>query len=399
MKKIILMYSGGLDTSVILKWLQQNHQAEIITLTADLGQAKDNYPAIKKKALKLGAKKAYVVDGKKEFANNYIVKSIKANGLYQGAYPLSTALGRPLISKYAVEIAHKEKTNIIAHGCTGKGNDQIRLEVSASVLDPKMKFIAPVREWNMGRDQELVFAKKNKIPISVSSKSPYSIDDNMWGKSTEGGIIEDPEQQIPINKIINWVTPIEKAKDKAELVNLKFVNGIPVSLNGETLGLSELIVKLDKIGCQHGIGIIEHIEDRVIGIKIRDLYECPAAMIILKAHQDLESYVSTIYENQFKKIIDQQWAYLVYAGFWYEPLLENLNKFIEEQNKKVEGEVKLKLYKGNITVVSRKSKYGLIDQKLSTFMYESEFDQKDAVGFIKNWGTPSILSNNLFKKG
>lgn len=399
MKKIILMYSGGLDTSVILKWLQQNHDAEIITLTVDLGQAKDNYSAIKKKALKLGAKKAYIIDAKKEFANSYIAKSIKANGLYQGAYPLSTALGRPLISKYAVEIAHKEGTNIIAHGCTGKGNDQIRLEVSASVLDPKMKFIAPVREWNMGRDQELVFAKKNNIPISVSSKSPYSIDDNMWGKSTEGGVIENPEQQIPINKIINWVTPIEKAKDKAEYINLKFVNGIPVSLNNENLELSELITKLDKIGCQNGVGIIEHIEDRVIGIKIRDLYECPAAMIILKAHQDLESYVSTIYENQFKKTIDKEWAYLVYAGFWYEPLLKNLNQFIEQQNKKVEGEVKLKLYKGNITVVSRKSKYGLIDQKLSTFMYESEFDQKDAVGFIKNWGTPSILSNNLLNKG
>ena len=315
MKKIILMYSGGLDTSVILKWLQQNKNAEIIALTVDLGQAKDNYPAIKKKALKLGAKKAYIIDAKKEFADNYIAPSIKANGMYQGAYPLSTALGRPLISKHAVEIAHKENTNIIAHGCTGKGNDQIRLEVSASVLDPKMKFIAPVREWNMGRDQELDFAKKNNIPISVSSKSPYSIDDNMWGKSTEGGIIEDPEQQIPIDKIINWVTPIEKAKDKAEFVNLKFVNGIPVSLNDETLGLSELITKLDKIGCQHGIGIIEHIEDRVIGIKIRDLYECPAAMIIMKAHQDLESYVSTIYENQFKKVVDEKWAYLVYAGF------------------------------------------------------------------------------------
>jgi len=399
MKKIILMYSGGLDTSVILKWLQQNYQAEIITLTMDLGQVKDDFNSIKKKALKLGATKAYVIDGKKEFAENYITKSIKANGLYQGVYPLSTALGRPLISKYAVKIAHKENTNLIAHGCTGKGNDQIRLEVSASVLDPKMKFIAPVREWNMGRDQELAFAKKNNIPISVSSKSPYSIDDNMWGKSTEGGIIEDPEKEIPINKIINWVTPIEKAKDKAVYVSLKFVNGVPVSLNNENLKLNELVTKLDEIGCQHGIGIIEHIEDRVIGIKIRDLYECPAAMIILKAHQDLESYVSTIYENQFKKIIDEKWAYLVYAGFWYEPLLNNLNKFIDEHNKKVEGEVILKLYKGNVKVVSRKSKYGLVDQKLSTFMYESEFEQKDAVGFIKNWGTPSILSNNLLKKG
>ncbi len=398
-KKIILMYSGGLDTSVILKWLQQNYQAEIITLTMDLGQTKDDFQVIKKKALMLGAKKSYVIDAKKEFAKNYISKSIKANGLYQDKYPLSTALGRPLISKYAVEIAHKEKTKFIAHGCTGKGNDQIRLEVSANVLDPKIKFIAPVREWNMGRDQEIQFAKQNNIPISVTSKSPYSVDDNMWGKSTEGGIIEDPEKQIPLDKIINWVKPIEKASKKPKYIKLKFVNGLPIALDGKNCALDKMIEKLNNIGSQHGIGIIEHIEDRVIGIKIRDLYECPGAMIILKAHQDLESYVSTIYENQFKKTIDQKWAYLVYAGFWYEPLLDNLNQFIEKQNHKVEGEVVLKLYKGNVNVVSRKSKYGMVDKKLATFMSGDYFDQKDAVGFIKNWGLQSILSNKLKKKG
>lgn len=393
------MYSGGLDTSVILKWLQQNYQAEIITLTMDLGQAKDDFQAIKNKALKLGATKAYVIDAKKEFAKNYISKSIKANGMYQDKYPLSTALGRPLISKYAVEIAQKENTEYIAHGCTGKGNDQIRLEVSASVLNPKIKFIAPVREWNMGRDQEIKFAKLNKIPISVSVKSPYSIDDNMWGKSTEGGVIEDPEKQIPLNKIINWVKPAEKASNKPKLIKLKFENGLPIELDGQSYTLDKMIKKLNEIGSQNGIGIIEHIEDRVIGIKIRDLYECPGAMIILKAHQDLESYVSTIYENQFKKIIDQKWAYLVYAGFWYEPLLDNLNQFIEHQNQKVKGEVTLKLYKGNINVVARKSKYGMVDKKLATFMSGDYFDQKDAVGFIKNWGLQSILSNKLKKKG
>jgi len=394
-KKVVLLYSGGLDTSVILKWIQDKYNADIIALTIDVGQAKDDFNAIKKKALKLGAKKAYIIDVKKEFAEKYIAPSIKANGLYQGVYPLSTSLGRPLMSKIAVDIAKKEKTEYIAHGCTGKGNDQVRLEVSAQALNPKIKVIAPVREWNMGRDEEIAYAKKNKIPISVTLKSPYSIDDNMWGKSTEGGVIEEPDKIIPEKDVVKWVNRPEKAPNKPQYIALTFKNGIPVALNKKKMPLDQLIIKLNDYGVKHGIGIIEHIEDRIVGIKIRDFYECPAAMIIIPAHKDLERYVSTIHENSFKEIVEQKWAYLVYAGLWYEPLLQDLNAYINKINEKVDGEVKIKLYKGTAKVVARKSPYALYDKQIATFMADGHFCQEDAVGFIKFWGLQSVLSNQI----
>ncbi len=397
-KKVILLYSGGLDTSVMLKWIQEKYHAEIIAVTIDIGQVKDDFIAIKQKALMLGAKKAYVIDAKKEFAETYIAPSIQANGLYQGKYPLSTSLGRPLMSKIAVEIAAKEKTKYIAHGCTGKGNDQVRLEVSAHAINPDIKFIAPVRQWNMGRDEEIEYAKKHGIPISVTLESPYSIDDNMWGKSTEGGVIEDPSLQIPEQEVATWVTPPELAPDTPEYITLQFENGIPVALNNKKFPLVDIIEKLNAIAAHHGVGIIEHVEDRIVGIKVRDYYECPAAVVIINAHKDLERYVATIHENDYKEAIDKKWAYLVYAGLWYEPLLTNLNAFISTMNKKVAGNVTVKLFKGNATVVARDSDNALYDRHHATFMSDDHFVQEDAVGFIKHWGLQTVLSNQILQK-
>ncbi len=394
-QRVVLLYSGGLDTSVMLKWIQEEYNAEIIALTIDVGQVEDDFNAIKQKALNLGAAKAYVIDAKKEFAEQYIAPGIKANGLYQRVYPLSTSLARPLMAKIAVQIAKQEKTNIIAHGCTGKGNDQVRLEVSAKALDPHVEFIAPVRQWNMGRDEEIAYATKHNIPIPVSLKSPYSIDDNMWGKSTEGGIIENPEQPIPEKEVTKWVTRPEQAPDKAAHITISFTGGLPTALNSQKVPLITLIEKLNRLAATHGVGIIEHIEDRIVGIKIRDYYECPAAMVLIPAHKDLERYVSTIHENSFKEMIDSKWAYLVYAGLWYEPLLDNLNAYIENVNSKVTGEVTVKLYKGSATTVARKSPYGLYDKHHATFMTDEEFHQDDAIGFIKYWGLQSVLSHQI----
>ncbi len=394
-KKIILLYSGGLDTSVLLTWLQEHYQADVVTVTVDLGQAKDDFAAIKQKALSLGAAQAYVIDAKKEFAEQYLAPAIKANALYQGVYPLSTALGRPLLAKIAVDIAHQEKTNLIAHGCTGKGNDQVRLEISATAIDPQIQCIAPVREWNMGRDEEIAYASEHHIPIPVTADSPYSIDDNMWGKSTEGGIIEHPDQPIPQAEITRWITLPENAPNTPCEVTLHFQQGLPTALNGQGMDLVQLITELNTLAAAHGIGIIEHIEDRIVGIKVRDYYECPAATVLLLAHQKLQHYVSTIHENSFASIIQDKWAYLVYAGLWYEPLLQHLNAFITAANKKVTGDVTVKLYKGSATVISRTSPYALYDTHHATFMADHTLDQKDAVGFIKHWGLQTILAQQI----
>ncbi len=394
-KKIILLYSGGLDTSVLLTWIQEHYQADVITVTVDLGQTKDSFTAIKHKALSLGALKAYIIDAKKEFAEQYLAPAIKANALYQGIYPLSTALGRPLLAKIAVDIAHQEQTTLIAHGCTGKGNDQVRLEISAKSIDPHIQCIAPVREWNMGRDEEITYAKDHNIPIPVTVDSPYSIDDNMWGKSTEGGIIEHPDQPIPQAEVTHWVTLPEEAPDTPQEITIGFQQGVPTALNGQPMHLVQLITELNAIAAAHGVGIIEHIEDRIVGIKVRDYYECPAATVLLLAHQKLQHYVSTIHENSFASIIQDKWAYLVYAGLWYEPLLQHLNAFITAANNKVTGDVTVKLYKGSATVISRTSPYALYDTHHATFMADHTLDQKDAVGFIKHWGLQTILAQQI----
>lgn len=381
--KVVLLYSGGLDTSVLIKWIQEKYKAEVIALTIDIGQLTDDLEEIRKKALKLGAIKAFVIDAKDEFADNYIAKGIKANASYQGNYHLSTPIGRPLLAKWAVKIAALEGADCIAHGCTGKGNDQVRIEGTALAINPDIKVIAPVREWSMGRDEELIYAKKHGIPIRQTSDKPYSYDDNMWGVTGEGGEIENPALIPPLEKILLLCTIPEKALDKPETINLEFVRGLPIAINDKQMKLSEIILALNKIGAKHGVGITHHIEDRVVGLKVRGLYEAPAAEIIITAHRNLEKYVCTRAENEFKSIVDTKWAYLCYGALWMEPLMNDLNAYINKVNQKVTGKVTLKLYKGMVEPVAVETPNTIFEEKLATFMTSSAFNQNASAGFIE----------------
>lgn len=382
-KKVVLLYSGGLDTSVMIKWIQEEYNAEVIALCIDIGQIADDLDAIKKKALKLGAIKAFVIDAKDEFAKEYIAKGIKANANYQLDYRLATALGRPLLAKWAVKIAALEGADAIAHGCTGKGNDQVRIEGTALALNPDIKIIAPVREWNMGRDEEIAYAKKHNIPVSTTSEKPYSYDDNMWGVSGEGGEIENPAVIPPLEKILIVNKLVEEAPNTPETLTLEFVKGLPVSLNDKEMKLADLIMALNKIGAKHGIGTNIHIEDRVVGLKVRDVFEAPAAEIIVTAHKKLEYYVCTRMENEFKSMVDTKWAYLCYGALWYEPLFEDLNAYIDNVNKKVTGKLTIKLYKGMVTVQALETPNTIFEEKLATFMASTAFNQNASPGFIE----------------
>lgn len=382
-RKVVLLYSGGLDTSVMIKWIQDIYKAEVITLTIDIGQQIDDLEAIKAKALKLGAVKAIVVDAKDEFAEDYIAKGIKANASYQGNYYLSTPLGRPLIAKLAVKVAAQEGADCIAHGCTGKGNDQVRLEGTALAINPDIKIIAPVREWGMGRDEELEYAKKHKIPVTQTADKPYSYDDNMWGVTSEGGEIENPALIPPLDNILVVCQAPEKAPNKPELITIDFVKGLPVALNETQMKLADLIIRLNQLGARHGVGFTHHIEDRVVGLKVRGLYEAPGAEIIITAHRNLEKYVSTRQENEFKTIIDTKWAYLCYGALWLEPLMDDLNAYLDRVNQKVTGRVTLKLYKGVVDVVALTTPNTLFDEKLATFMASTSFNQNVSAGFIE----------------
>jgi len=382
-KKVVLLYSGGLDTSVMLKWIQDEYNAEVIALTIDIGQQADDLEEIRKKALKLGAIKAYVIDAKDEFANEYIAKGIKANASYQGNYHLSTPIGRPLLAKWAVKIAAAEGADTIAHGCTGKGNDQVRIEGVALALNPDVKIIAPVREWGMGRDEELVYAKKHGIPVKQTASKPYSYDDNMWGVTGEGGEIENPALIPPLKDILQVATLPEDAPDKPEVIELEFVKGLPVAINGKQMKLVDIILHLNKVGAKHGVGVTHHIEDRVVGLKVRGIYEAPAAEIIIESHRNLEKYVSTRMENEFKSEIDTRWAYAVYAGFWYEPYLEHINAYIKHQNEKVTGKTTIRLYKGRCETVAVETPNTIFEEKLATFMASKAFNQNASPGFIE----------------
>ena len=382
-QKVVLLYSGGLDTSVMLKWIQDEYKAEVIALTIDIGQQADDLEAIRKKALKLGAVKAYVIDAKDEFAEEYISKGIKANASYQGNYHLSTPIGRPLLAKLAVKIAALEGADCIAHGCTGKGNDQVRIEGTALALNPDLKIIAPVREWAMGRDEELKYAKKHNIPVKQTAGSPYSYDDNMWGVTAEGGEIENPSLVPPLENILQVCRTPEKAVNRKELVTIDFVKGVPSALNEKAMKLTDIILKLNTIGAKHAVGVTTHIEDRVIGLKVRGIYEAPAAEIIITAHRNLEKYVSTRQENEFKTTIDAKWAYLCYGAFWLEPLFDDINAFIDKMNNKVTGRVTLSLYKGVVEAVAVDTPNTIFEEKLATFMKSSAFNQNASAGFIE----------------
>lgn len=396
-KRVVALYSGCLTTSVILKWIQEEYKAEVIALTVDLGQQADDLTRIRKKALKLGAVKAYVIDAKEQFADEFIAKGIKANASYQGPYHLSAPLGRPLLAKKALEIVLKEDADTIAHGCTGKGNDQVRIEGSALTLNPNIKIIAPVREWNMGREELVAYAKRHEIPVERSQKNCYLYDDNMWGVTGEGGEIENPAVIPPLQKILQVCVVPEKAPNKPEFVKLEFVKGLPVALNGDQMKLADLIIKLNKIGAKHGVGITSHIEDRVVGLKVREVYEAPAAEIIINAHWNLEKYVTTRLENEFKAIVDQKFAYLCYGALWYEPLMTDLNAFVDKVNEKVTGEVTVKLHKGKAETVALETPNTIFDEKLATFIKTDAFNQNCSAGFIEIYTMQMRLSKRVEK--
>lgn len=381
-KKVILLYSGGLDTSVILKWIKDTYHAEVITLTMDLGQQGDDLVAIKKKALLLGAKKAIVMDVKDEFAKEYVALGIQANASYQGEYHLSTPIGRALIAKKAVEIAKMYGADAIAHGCTGKGNDQVRLEGYMLTLNPAIKIIAPVREWNMDRNEEILYAKKHGIPVPASVDFPYSVDDNMWGMTWEGGEIEDPKYIPLVEKFLTTYTLAKNAPDTEEFVRLTFKKGIPVALNGKVMKLSSLIVALNKIAGAHGVGVVHLVEDRLVGLKDRGVYELPAGHVIISAHKALEQYVSTRELNELKNQLDIKWAYLCYGAKWFDPAMEALNSFNTTVNQKVSGVVTVKLYKGTASVVAMTSPYAMHH---ASFGIKSgyEYNVNASAGFIE----------------
>jgi argininosuccinate synthase len=398
--RVLLLYSGGLDTSVMLRWIQQTYDAEVVTLTVNLGQPEEDYEVITGKAEQLGAVEAIVVDAREEFAEGYVLAAIRSNALYGGGYPLFTALGRPLIAKLGVEHARRTGCDTIAHGCTGKGNDQVRLEATVATLDPDLKVIAPVREWRMGRDEEVAYAREHGIPVKGGTEAPpYSIDDNLWGRSSEGGSIEDLSAP-PAEDVFELVTPPEQAPDEAQLLQVEFEAGRPVALDEEKLGLVDLLERAGEIGRRHGVGIVDHVEDRIVGLKVRDLYEVPAAAIVLTAHRELEKLVSTIHQNNFKAALENHWAYLCYAGLWHEPLREDLDAYMESANRYVTGEVTVKLYKGSVVPVARSSPYALYDRNLAGFGQSGgEFSQNASPGFIELFSLQSRMAHRIRRHG
>ena len=390
----LLLYSGGLDTSVMLKWIQQEYNCDVIALTINIGQTADNLDLIKEKALMLGAKEAIMIDAKEEFAE-LCAEAVKANADYQGGYALGCPLGRVMISKLAVQIASEFGCEVIAHGCTGKGNDQVRFESYITTLNPELKIIAPVREWGMGREEEIAYAIENNIPVEQTKKSPYSYDENMWANTGEGGEIENPANIPPLEKILKWCNTPQQAPDKEETIRIGFEKGEPVSMNGMPLPKKELILQLNQTGGKHGVGFFHLVEDRVVGLKVRGIYENPAAHILIQAHKNLEQLVSTREENELKSLMDQKWAYLCYGAKYFEPVMDNIRAYINEQNKKVTGEVTVRLYKGNCEVVALTSPYSLFDENLATFNKSAEFNQNASAGFIELWNLPQKTAYQL----
>jgi argininosuccinate synthase len=385
-QKVVLAYSGGLDTSVAIRWLQENYGLDVIAVSIDVGQPGDMEKNIAR-AKTIGAVAAYALDARVEFAEDYVWPSLKANALYQGVYPLSTSIARPLIAKLLVDVARKEGASYIAHGCTAKGNDQVRFDVSIGALAPDLKIIAPMREWVMTREEEIDYAKKNNIPIPVKKACPYSTDENLWGRSCECGVIEDASKEPPEDSHEWTVSPL-KAPNKPTYVEIGFEQGVPVSVDGRKLPPVELIMKLNKIAGENGVGRIDHIEDRLVGIKSRETYECPAAITLIKAHQALEGMVLIKDVLAYKKGIEQRYSELAYDGLWFSPLKDALDAFVESTQKYVTGMVRVKLYKGSVEVVGRDSPFSLYNEGLATYAKGDEFDHTSAKGFIYVWGLP-----------
>jgi len=389
---VALAFSGGLDTSVCVKWLQEKYDADVVTVTLDLGQRED-MGLIEKRSRQIGAKNHHTFDAKEDFLHSYVWPAIAANALYEGAYPLSTALGRPLIAKKLVEVAEKEGADAVAHGCTGKGNDQVRMDVTVRAMNPKLQVIAPVREWNMSRDEEIIYAQKRGIPIKPS-KSIYSVDQNIWGRSIESGPMENPSTEPPADAY-EWTVAPEDAPDEPAYLDIAFRNGVPIRVNGRAMEPLKLVSYVNQVAGSQGVGRIDHVEDRLVGIKSREVYECPAATVIIQAHQDLEKLVLTRHELDFKAMVEREWGWLVYSGLWLEPLRLALDRFISATQHRVTGTVRVKLYKGSARVVGRSSEYSIYDLGLATYGRGSKFDQKSAVGFIELWGLQSRVAASL----
>ncbi|NPA69503.1 MAG: argininosuccinate synthase [Crenarchaeota archaeon] len=379
MSRVVLAYSGGLDTSVCIRWLIEKYNCEVITVTVDVGQ-EDDFREIEERAYKIGAVKHYTIDAKEEFANKYIAQAIKANAFYEGKYPLGTALARPLIAEKVVEIARREGADAIAHGCTSKGNDQVRFEAVIRALAPDIKIIAPVRSWGMTRAEEIEYAKSRGIPVPEKHKR-FSIDSNLWSRSIEGPELDDPMNPVP-DDALEWVTPPEKAPDKPTIVELEFSNGLPVAINGEKMPLIDIVRTLNKIAGSCGVGLIDHIENRTVGFKSREVYEAPAAVTILEAHRELEKIVYTPHEWRFKNLIDQVWSDLVYSGLWLEPLRIELSELMDIMNRWISGVVRLKLYKGSIMILGRWSEYASYDKELADYLKGWYPSDEEARGFI-----------------
>ena len=393
MKKVVLAYSGGLDTSCAIPWLKDKGY-DVVAFIADVGQGED-FSAIKTRALKTGASKVYVLDLKQEFVDDYILPAIKAGAIYEGKYLLATALSRPLIAKHQVFVAHKEKASAIAHGCTGKGNDQVRFEVTAQLLDPHLEIIAPVRIWEFkSRNEEIDYAAKKKIPVNVTKKSPYSIDINLNGRSTECGVLEDPWVEPP-EEIYALTKDPRKAPNKPTYIELEFNKGIPVKLNGKSYRPIVLLEALNKIGGANGVGRVDMIENRLVGIKSRENYENPAGTIIYSAHKELESLVLDRETLHAKEAVAQKYAELTYYGLWETPLKKQLDAYIQKTQETVTGVVRLKLLKGNCVAVGRKSPYSRYNEKLATYGAKDKFDQSLAEGFIRLWGLPFQGGKNV----
>ena len=385
-EKVVLAYSGGLDTSVAIPWLKDKYGVEVIALTIDVGNEKD-FTAVKEKALKVGALKAIVIDAKEMFVKYFCFPAVQANALYEGVYPLSTALSRPLMAKLLVDVASEEGATAVAHGCTGKGNDQVRFDVGVHALAPQLKVIAPAREWKMTREETIDYARSHNVPIPVTKKSPYSIDENVWGKAIECGVIEDPWVEPPADVWTMTKSP-ENAPNKPEYVEIGFDKGIPVSLHGEELDGLTLINRLNELAGEHGIGRVDHIENRLVGIKSHELYEAPAAIVLIRAHEALEALTLTKDQLRFKSRVAIEMADIIYNGLWFGGLSRDLSAYIQSSQRYVTGAVRMQLYKGNAQVVGRKSPKSLYNLSLATYDKGDTFDQSAAVGFIHLWGLP-----------
>ncbi len=384
--KVVLAYSGGLDTSVAIKWLKEKYDLDVIALTIDVGNERD-FSAIQEKAGKVGAVKALVKDAKKEFVDHFVFPALQADAIYEGQYPLATALARPLMAKLLVETAREEGVSAVAHGCTGKGNDQVRFDVSTSALSPGLKIIAPAREWGMTREQTIEYAQRHSIPVPITVASPYSIDENLWGRSIECGVLEDPWVEAP-EEVFTWTRSPAEAPDKPGHVEIGFEKGIPVTIDGQKLDGVSLIERLNELAGKHGVGRIDHVENRLVGIKSREIYEAPAAVVLLQAHQALQALTLSKEQLRFKQKVAMEYADLIYNGLWFTSSRQDLAAYVKSSQRFVTGTVRLKLFKGNCAVVGRKSPFSLYDYGLATYDKGDQFDQSASPGFIHIWGLP-----------